>query len=175
MPWLLSIFSGIGGYVASALAAAALAAFLTHKIDDDALKAVQLADQKAAVQAVQAAGAAQKRQDDVALNAAVAEAKAQQKIITQVQTITKEITVHVPDTRVCIPIGLVRVLNAAAANNPDTSGIAPGQLDDACSTVTWRSLAGDIVDDYGTAHKNAEQLNALEGTIRDMVAAANHE
>jgi hypothetical protein len=122
--------------------------------------------------AITAAAKVQHDQDMAAEKAAVTEAAAQQRIVIQTKTLTKEIVTHVPVTVACVPVGLVRVLNAAAKglSAPDES-FAAGKSDDACAPVSWRSLAADISDDYGTGNENAEQLNALEASIRDINAA----
>ena len=169
---------GIWGYIAAAVFAAALSGvgvgWTVHKVDVATIASMRLADANAAKAAIVAEAKTQKAQDDVDLSSAVAEAKAQQQIVTQTVTVSKEITKHVTDTVPCIPFGLVRVLNDAATGS-DTANApaAAGQSDDACSGISWRSFANDITDDYGAGRENAEQLNALEANVIELVQAAN--
>lgn len=112
-------------------------------------------------QAEKAARIRQAKADRITLDAAVKEAQAQSQIHTRTVTITREIPVHVKELQSCVPYGLVRVWNAAANPGVDPAAIAPGVPDDACAPVSWRALAADIADDYGTGQANAEQLDAL--------------
>lgn len=142
--------------------------------DQGTIAKMELADQQAANRAQTLAAASIKRQDAVVLTAAVSEAKAQNQIAKKATTLTQEITNVVPITVACIPVGLIRLLDAAAAgaNTPDAS-FAPGQPDDACAPVSWRSVAADLADDYASGNANSEQLNALEAEIRKDDAAVS--
>ena len=130
-------------------------------------------DKDAEIYAVQAMAKAQQAQDAVALAAAVKEAKAQATVETQIVTVTKEIpryvTIH-QDAVVCVPYGLVRLLDATV-NQTDPSAFQPpaGQSDDTCSPVKASALAGSVIANYGAAIANAEQLTALQAWI-----VANH-
>lgn len=134
--------------------------------DQNTITQMKLTDQKAANKAQALAATITKKQDTVSVTAASTEANAQAKIVTRTITLTKEIDHDVPTTVACIPVGLVRLLNGAAAgaDSADTS-YAPGQPDDACAPVSWRDFASDLADDYGTGHANAEQLTALQAWV----------
>lgn len=179
MPSILSgLFAGIRGYAAAGVIGAGAAGYLgydiTHKIDAAATLAIKLADAKAQSRAIKDEAAIQESQDRVNLGAALSEARAQQKIVTVTHTITREIPVHVPETRPCIPYGLVRLLDDAATGSDTADAPSPaGQSDDACASISWRDFAGDLTDDYAIGRSNAEQLNALEADVRGLVAAAN--
>lgn len=125
-------------------------------------------------QAVSLAAQSQKAQDTVALTAAVSEAKAQAQIVTKTITLTKEVPRYVTvrqDAIVCIPVGLARVLRAAAAgSDPSAVELAPGQSDDACSDLTASEVAGWFSGYAGASQANAEQLTALQAWI-----VANHQ
>lgn len=142
--------------------------------DDSKIADLKLADANFAKAATKQAADRQLLEDGVVVTGAVSEGQAQANIQTKYITLTKEIDHDVPSTVACIPVGLIRVFNGAAAGSdaPDAS-FAPGEPDDACSPVTWRSLAADIADDYHTANANAEQLNALEKEITDLHTAYN--
>lgn len=103
----------------------------------------------------------QAKRDKITLDSAVKEAQAQHIIETRTVTLTKEIPVHVKELTACVPLGLVRVLDAAAIPGTDPNANAPGQPDDSCAGISWRAFAADLIDDYGIGQSNAEQLNAL--------------
>ncbi|MGH6829067.1 MAG: hypothetical protein ACREFW_09180 [Rhizomicrobium sp.] len=164
---------GAWGYLAAAGMAAILAAsgtgYVVHRMDEATIAQMKLADSEASLTASEAAAGVQKAADGIDLDAAMAEAKAQEKIVRQTVTVTREITVHVPDVRACIPYGLVRVLDAAATGaDPASLGVAAGEPDDTCAPLSWRDLAASLADDYGIGRRNAEQLNALEANITSL-------
>jgi len=173
-----SALGGVWGYIAALAIGAALAGsgvgYVVHRMDEATIAKIELAGSLAAVKAEKAFAAAQKSEDDVNLAAAVAEAQAQQKIVTQTVTVKQEITKHVTDTVPCVPYGAIRLLNDAATGS-DTADAAtpPAQSDGACAPVSWRDFVSDIISDYGIGRQNAEQLNALEANVTDLVKAAN--
>ncbi len=145
-----------------------------YRFELSAYDALALSQAKAVEQAQQEAANTQKAVDTIHETAAVREATAQQHILVQTNTITKEVDRYVPSTVACIPVGLVRVLNGAASGvEPSRVIVAAGQPDDACAPISWRSLANDLADDYGSARANAEQLNALEDDVRASTTAFN--
>ena len=147
-------------------------ATVTHKVDNARFEKLELGYAQAKEKAVEEARAAQAAQDKIALTAAVAEAAAQEKIVTITNTITKEIPSHVKDSGPCITYGLVRVLDGAASGrDPDTLALPTGKSDDACSPVKASDLAQSVADNYGAARQNSEQLTALQQTAKDLIAA----
>lgn len=150
------------------------AAFVTHKVDQAALLKVENGYQVAQAAAVAQARAAQSAEDKVSLDAAVAEATAQQKIVTITNTITREVPNHVPLTSKCaVTVGFVRVLNAVILGNGASDvSYAPGKSDDACADLDARALAGSIIGNYASAIANGEQLAALQKWITDTIAAS---
>lgn len=144
--------------------------------DEGAVADLKLADKTAQIHALHAALALQKKQDAVTLAAALHEAAAQQKIVTQTVTMTKEIPVYVSpriDARDCIPYGLVRVLDSAALGaDPASLSLPAGQFDDTCAPVKASDLAANVAANYGAARANAEQLGALQGWVRDAARAS---
>jgi hypothetical protein len=168
---------GIWGYVAAFGVGAVLvgggAAYATHHWDANKLQAVELADANSVLKAEQVAAASQKAQDGVSLAAAVSEANAQNHVTTVIQTVTKEIpryvTIH-QDATVCVPYGLVRLLDATVdQTDPANFKLATGQSDDTCSPVKASALADNVIANYGAALGNAEQLTALQAWV-----IANH-
>lgn len=86
-------------------------------------------------------------------------------------TIIKEIPRYVPaqaDAACTIPIGFVRVHDAAAAGTM----LGPGarDTDAASSGIAISTVAGAIAGNYTVCHANAEQLNALQQLLRDQGA-----
>lgn len=140
--------------------------------DQNTITQMQLADQKAASKAQTLKATVQTKEATVVTAAAVDEGQEQAVIVTKETSLAKEIPNVIPSTVACIPVGFVRLLNGAAlgSDTPDAS-FAPGEPDDACAPVSWRSVAADIADDYATANANARQLNDLEATIVALHAA----
>lgn len=187
-----SVFGGVWGYVAVAALAAAVstgaAVTLTHKVELAKYEALQLKDAKAATAIAEATTAAVTAAKDTeiaianqATAAAEREAAAQDKIQTRTLTITKEITHYVTtkgDSIACLPVGFLRVLNAAiAGSDTGTAGedtAAAADSYDTCAPVKASDVAQQLI--VGVIHpalENAEQLNALEAAITAELNRAN--
>jgi hypothetical protein len=174
MGFLTSLFGGFGGYAVAALLAAIFSGagvgWIVHEIDQGSYQRLVASDAKAQVAAVETARDLQSKGDAVALAMALREAKAQQQIVTQTVTVTKEIPVYVTtkaDAISCIPVSLERLLRAAAEGNSAGSlSLASGQSDDSCSDVSASEMAGWFTQYAGAARANAQQLNDLEATIK---------
>ncbi|MBU9512566.1 hypothetical protein [Burkholderia multivorans] len=83
-------------------------------------------------------------------------------------TIIKEVPVYVDreaDRACVVPLGFVRVHDAAAANVPVGD---PGSTDAAAAGVALSAVAATVADNYTTCHENAEQLIALQARVRDI-------
>ncbi|WP_176038886.1 hypothetical protein [Burkholderia multivorans] len=83
-------------------------------------------------------------------------------------TIIKEVPVYVDreaDRACLVPLGFVRVHDAAAANVPVGD---PGSADAAAAGVALSAVAATVADNYTTCHENAEQLIALQARVRDI-------
>ncbi|MBU9122353.1 hypothetical protein KTD15_26560 [Burkholderia multivorans] len=83
-------------------------------------------------------------------------------------TIIKEVPVYVDreaDRACVVPLGFVRVHDAAAANVPLGH---PGSTDAAATGVALSAVAATVADNYTTCHENAEQLIALQARVRDI-------
>ena len=132
---------------------------------------IQRDDARAKVEALAAAADRLRRADAISLTAAVAEAAAQQKLDDQKSVIAKEVHRHVASDisrRVCVPYGVVRVLDAASLGaDPDGLSLPAGQSDGACAPVTAASLAANVAGNYAAARANAEQLSALQAWVRE--------
>lgn len=144
--------------------------------DAGVIAELKLADQTAQAQALHTALALREKQDAVTLAAALREAAAQQKIVAQTVTLTREIPIYVSpriDSGRCITYGLVRVLDGAVlGTDPAALSLPAGKSDDSCAPVDAAALAANIAANYGAARANAEQLDGLQSWVRNEAHAA---
>lgn len=158
---------------------AASGAWVGYRYERSAVTAIQTADAEAETQAVQAADKSRAAQDAVTLASALAEASAQAKVVTVTQTITKEIPAHVTpqvDATVCVPYGLIRLLDASALEaDPNGLGLPTGKSDADCAPVEASALAKSVIDNYSVAQANAEQLTALQAWVVDNQKAQEQQ
>lgn len=158
--------------VGAILIAFASGGYTIHKFDVAKLEKVELQYAQAEAKAVQQAKDIQAAQDKVTTDAAVAEAAAQQKIVTNTVTVTQEVTHYVKDTSTCITFGLLRLFDATVLGiDPAKLSIPAGKSNDACAPVTASALAKSVVGNYGAALANAEQLNELQRWVNLEIAA----
>ena len=97
-------------------------------------------------------------------------AKAVERVRTVFQTITKEVPVYVTvqtDQRFPLPVGFVRVHDAAAAGL-DVSQVpdAAGKLDDAPSGVPASDAAAIIASNYGSCTADRARLVGLQDWVK---------
>lgn len=108
--------------------------------------------------------------------AASAFAQASQRVEVQTRTLVQKVPIYVTpetDARCFVPVGLVRVWNAAATgSDPGAVPIPAGLADGDASGIACSELASDIATAFGDARQNTEQLKALQGWITDQIAAA---
>lgn len=106
----------------------------------------------------------------------------QTRIRTVTQTIIKEVPVYVPaeaDLRYALPVGLVRLHDAAATGTAGRPfSYAPGQPDDPAgflepSDVAPSRLGTVIAENYGVCHADAARFSALQDWVRQQQAAMN--
>lgn len=125
----------------------------------------------AQAKALQSALDEQKRLDALSEQAALGEAANQQKLATRLKRQLAEAKRHVSIksiSRTCVPYGLIRVFDAASFGSlTERLPLPAGKSDSACAPIGWDALAGSVIDNYGTARANAEQLNALSKFYRD--------
>lgn len=165
-------------YAAFGVAALVLAAggfYAGYRWEMGAYQKLKAQDAQASAAAVTAALSNQRRVDQLNSDAAMRQVLAQQKIVTQTVTVTKEIPRYVHDQVICPgpTVGLARVLRAAAAGvDPASLSVAPGQSDDTCSDVTPSEVAGWFTDYASASRQNAEQLNGLVASIKANDATA---
>lgn len=95
--------------------------------------------------------------------------KSRETIRTINRTIVREVPRYVTreaDSRCVVPVGAVRVLNAAARNVPLSE--TPGVADDAPAAVGLAELTGQTVENYGLYHEVADRLTRLQAWIREQ-------
>lgn len=171
LPSVLGLKAALLSAAAAGLLGLAGGAYAGYRWEHAIVLEERLAAAKATADAVRLAKEAKDRQFAVDLAAAVAEAAAQAKIAGFREALRMRIGDYVTpaqDARVCVPYGLVRVLNAAVLQtDPGALQLAPGQSDDACSPVKASVLADAIVAWLSVARANAQQLTALQQWVID--------
>lgn len=170
---LLSSASGILVVLGVLAGSFGLGMFEEHKIGVGQIDKLKLEYAQAQAKAIADAAAQQKRFDTLAVGSAQAEGAKQASIVTLSRKQQLEIPHYVPVIRACVPVGLVRVLHAAATGVSTADvPLAPGKSDDACSAAGWPDLARAIVADFGTSRQNATQLDALIDFMRKAKGAS---
>lgn len=174
LSWITGALGGVWGYIAAALISAALIGsatwYVTHGLDDDKYQKLLVAENAARVTAITIAKDFQQEQDKIALDAAVAEAQAQDALHVKTITIVKKVPEYVTmqqDIDHCPTVGFVRVLAAAGRGlDPAALPLSPGQSDDDCASITLSSLANTLTQVIGQSNQNSEQLNSLIDYIK---------
>lgn len=153
--------------------------YITHAVDQHKYDQLVIDHATAQAKAVAAAREDERKTAKLSSDNGQKAAVADQKIVYRTNTIIKEVPTHVTpqtDARVCVPVGLVRLLDAAALGIEPSDLVLPaGQSDDTCSAVKASDLARSVARNYGTARQNAEQLNQLIADIRERLRIANGE
>ncbi len=89
---------------------------------------------------------------------------------TQIREVPVYVTAET-DRAFPMPVGLVRVFNAAALGVPASTLPDPaGRPDDAASTITASALGETVADDFGTCRADQARLEALQGWVREQAA-----
>lgn len=86
-------------------------------------------------------------------------------------TLTQEIPVYVTaqaDARCAVPVGFVRVHDAAAQNLPLDR--PAGDPDAHAAGVTLSAVADTVAGNYGACHETREQLTGLQDYVRGLQA-----
>lgn len=125
--------------------------------------------QKAVMEAQEHARAEQAARDRITHDRDVAAAEARQKIETVYRTIIREVPTHVSpaaDAACTVPVGFVRVFNAAASGQPiESIPIPAGRTDDSPSGVGLSAVAGVTADNFGTYQQVRQQLIDLQAWV----------
>lgn len=169
----LSLLTGVKGYLISAAVAALLAGagvgYVVHRMDASELAELKQSDADAQAAALVEVLHTQQAIDKQNAEAAVAAVQAQQKIVTNTITVTKEIPTYVHDQITCpgVTYGFVRLLYAAETGvDAATVNLPAGVVDDACAPYAPSALAADLAADFGDARGNSQQLTDLIASVR---------
>jgi hypothetical protein len=141
------------------------------KVEVAALQQQIAARELAAAKAQAAALAARQAMEDAANGQARIHAVSAQTIQQQTQTLIREVPSHVSqasDRECVVPVGLVRLLDAAASGaglGDVAARIAPGQPDDAASDVKLSEIVAVQAANLGAARQNADQLTHLQKAV----------
>ena len=76
------------------------------------------------------------------------------------------------DAGCTVPVGFVRLHNAAASGDSLAVPAAAAQPNDAASGVALSAVAGTVVDNYGVCHSIRQNYIDLQGWVKEQRAAA---
>jgi hypothetical protein len=135
----------------------------------------QAGDLKLAAQASARAAAdsaeRQRQVDQAAAAVAVRDAQARARIVTVTHTLTQKVPVYVTrqsDARCIVPVGFVRLHDAAAAGQPlpdDSAG-----ADDPAADIALSDVGRTVVDNYGTCNAIRQQLIDLQDLLKTQTS-----
>lgn len=165
---IMKFASSAGGILIALSIVVAIAGFggvIAHKLDEGKYQKLVAAQAQAAALALTQAQEKQKVFDNIALSEAQKERDEQAARATQSEASLREVGNHVSVqtiTRSCVPLGFVRLLDAAAYGRSAASLPLPaGKSDGSCAPVDWNGVARSVVSNYSTSQANAIQLNHL--------------
>ncbi|MGH6979023.1 MAG: hypothetical protein ACRED4_07010 [Brevundimonas sp.] len=179
MTRLLTALAGWKGYALTAGAMLAIGFGAGWTVRDWKAAADHRGELSEKVRTVERIVYRERAQADVTSAVETKAAEAQVQIRTVTQTIIKEVPVYVSpetDARFALPVGLVRVHDAAAAGHPLPE--PSGQPDDAAgnaqpSDIPPSRLAATIAANYGVCLADAARFSALQDWIRQQQAVTN--
>ncbi len=174
------VLAGLTTGRSAALAAAGVGVVLSLLWLDARRDAARLERQLAVVRAeslAQAQRAVAQQSRQIALGAVVGaraetEARRQRELT---RTLNQEISRHVDavaDDACAVPVGFVRLHDAAASGGLPAVPDSTGRPDGAPSGVALSDVTRAVVDNYGSARENASQLIALQDWVQAMAESA---
>lgn len=142
------------------LLAVVMSVFVGWKVRDYDFQKHLKADAEAAQRASEAAREVEGNNEQIGTDVGqqVEEAKTQIQYVTR--TLIKEVPIHVTaesDNRCVVPLGAVRVLDAAATGNP-TISYGPGESADQASGVELSGVVSSVTDNYGYTRELEAQV-----------------
>lgn len=145
-------------------------AYLTHKIDESRYVALELKYKEAEAQAVQQALDLEHKRQLLKDQQALEASKKQQQLVKQTQARLDEVQKTINDNKYnCIDYGTIRLFNRTVESDPaKRMPIAPREPDAKCSTLRASDFARTIIKDLGIAKQNAQQLNDLIQSIKEL-------
>lgn len=174
MKWLLSLIGVPSPYILLAALAAATGIFFFGRYEGGHQQ--RLVDSAALASAQSATIIQMKAADQITYNISTAtDAR-----LIDLHIITESLILKVPsyvsqtaDAHCTIPIGFVRLHDAAASGLPDIP-LASGQSNDSPSNATLSSAASLIASNYGTCNVEIARLRALQSWITQQGALSSH-
>lgn len=170
LSWGMSAFSGIYGYLivggVSAIAAAAVAVWLTAAVKDHELDKLKLANANANIQSMGRSMSVNKAENAVSagIGQSVGRRVAANDFVTRnfLRNLSQHVTPEI-DRKYPVPCVVVRMHDAAVAGVeppgvPDTACGADG----ATAHVTASQLIAIVVSNYGEAHANEVELKGWQ-------------
>jgi hypothetical protein len=170
----LSLLLGWKGYAAAAAVALLVGFGGGWKARDLVADAADWQRAKAALKAAQINAARIGVADKITADVGRKAEDRQVEIRTVTKTLIREVPIYVTaetDRSYPVPVGLVRLHDAAALGLPAALPDPAGRADDAPSGVAASTLGETVADNYGTCRANAAQLDALEEWVRQQQAA----
>lgn len=175
---IISFFGGLSGTILAYALGASLVfsggAYVGYRWEEGTLEARVAADAQAVTVVVQKAVSRQTAESIADVKAAVADSQAQAQIITKTVTLTQKVPIYVTQTvdHPCLPVGLIRLLDAAVSEaDPASLQLAPGQSDDTCADIDVDTLADQIIAWISVDQGNAQQLTDLQAWVKADHAA----
>lgn len=101
-----------------------------------------------------------------------AEAKVQ-AVRTVTRTLVEKVPVYVTvqaDARCSVPVGFVRLHDAAASGAVPAVPDPAGRPDDAASDVALSAVASTVANNYGACHEDQARLSGLQDWMRRQAA-----
>ncbi|MDO1559077.1 hypothetical protein Q0812_06505 [Brevundimonas sp. 2R-24] len=175
------LFSNLAarGLLAWAVAATLAAGAQTWRVDRlkadagraEAARARELADARVA-EARQVAEIIE-RQRLINVDSDRAALAAERRIAAASRSLSQQVESHAPssDPDHCpVPVGLVRLHDAAAQGLSSPLPDPAGRSDDAASGLESSALAATVVENYGACHAVADRLTRLQAWVADQAA-----
>ena len=172
MKWLAAL-AGWKGYAVVAAVCLAVGAGSGYKVRDVMAQADSAKAAKAEVRTVERVVYRERAAADVTERIGTQAAARQAEIRYVTRTIVEKVPEYVTaeaDRTCVLPVGFVRLHDAAAAGQGDALPEPAGQSNDAPSGVACSAAAETIVGNYGDYSAVAAQLTDLQGWVREQQA-----
>jgi len=172
MKWLAAL-AGWKGYAVVAAVCLAVGAGSGYKVRDVMAQADSAKAAKAEVRTVERVVYRERAAADVTQRIGEQAATRQAEIRYVTRTIVEKVPEYVTaeaDRTCVLPVGFVRLHDAAAAGQGDALPEPAGQSNDAPSGVACSAAAETIVGNYGDYNAVAAQLTDLQSWVREQQA-----
>lgn len=155
------------------LGVAGFSAWATHRIDQSHYLKLEQAITEAHNKALTQALAKAHEIDDLKEKEASNAIEKQREITKATQARLNEVQKYIK-SHGCVTIGTIRLYNAAISGRSAAEVPIPsGKSDESCSRFGADEFARSIIKNIGIAKSNAQQLNDLEQSIKELNKATN--